>query len=46
MAIGKSGQTGSNATEVLKGATSVRVYPKTNEVFCERRVWEQPHYGV
>jgi hypothetical protein len=33
MAIGKSGQTGSNATEVLKGATSVRVYPKTNEVF-------------
>src|ERR1700688_3775463 len=33
MAIGMSGQTGSNATEVLKGATSVRVYPKTNEVF-------------
>jgi hypothetical protein len=33
MAIGKSGQTGSNATEVLRGATSVRVYPKTNEVF-------------
>jgi hypothetical protein len=33
MAIGQSGQTGSNATEVLKGATSVRVYPKTNEVF-------------
>lgn len=33
MAIGKSGQTGSNATEVLRGATSVRVYRKTNEVF-------------
>src|SRR5437879_199764 len=33
MAIGKSGQTGSNATEVLRGATSVRVYAKTNEVF-------------
>ena len=33
MAIGKSGQTGSNATEVLRGATGVRVYPKTNEVF-------------
>jgi hypothetical protein len=33
MAIGVSGQTGSNATEVLKGATSLRVYPKTNELF-------------
>jgi hypothetical protein len=33
MAIGKSGQTGSNATEVLKGATSVRLYRKTNELF-------------
>jgi hypothetical protein len=33
MAIGQSGQTGSNATEVLRGATSVRVYQKTNEVF-------------
>jgi len=33
MAIGKSGQTGSNATEVLRGATSVRVYRKTNELF-------------
>lgn len=33
MAIGESGQTGSNATEVLRGATSVRVYSKTNEVF-------------
>ena len=33
MAIGKSGQTGSNATEVLKGATNVRYYAKTNEVF-------------
>src|SRR6266481_10091097 len=33
MAIGKSGQTGSNASEVLRGATSVRVYRKTNEVF-------------
>src|SRR6266481_680052 len=33
MAIGKSGQTGSNATEVLKGGTGLRVYPKTNELF-------------
>ncbi len=33
MAIGKSGQTGSNATEVLRGATGLRVYPKTNELF-------------
>ena len=33
MAIGKSGQTGSNATEVLRGATSVRLYRKTNELF-------------
>jgi hypothetical protein len=33
MAIGTSGQTGSNATEVLRGATSLRVYPKTNELF-------------
>ncbi len=33
MAIGKSGQTGSNATEVLRGATSVRFYAKTNELF-------------
>jgi hypothetical protein len=33
MAIGMSGQTGSNATEVLRGATSLRVYPKTNELF-------------
>jgi DNA-binding beta-propeller fold protein YncE len=33
LAIGKSGQTGSNATEVLKGATGLRVYPKTNELF-------------
>jgi hypothetical protein len=28
MAIGKSGQTGSNATEVLRGGTGLRVYPK------------------
>jgi len=33
MAIGKSGQTGSNATQVLKGATRLYVYPKTNELF-------------
>jgi DNA-binding beta-propeller fold protein YncE len=33
MAIGKSGQTGSNKTEVLRGATSIFVYAKTNEVF-------------
>ena len=34
MAIGKSGQTGSNATEVLRGGTGLRVYPKTNELFA------------
>jgi hypothetical protein len=33
MAIGKSGQTGSNATQVLRGGTGLRVYPKTNELF-------------
>jgi hypothetical protein len=33
MAIGKSGQTGSNKTEVLRGATSIFVYAKTNDVF-------------
>jgi DNA-binding beta-propeller fold protein YncE len=33
MAIGESGQTGSNATQVLRGATSLRVYAKTNELF-------------
>lgn len=33
MAIGQSGQTGSNATPVLRGATTVRYYGKTNEVF-------------
>ena len=33
MAIGKSGQTGSNSTEVLRGASGLRVYPKTNELF-------------
>jgi len=33
LAVGKSGQTGSNATEVLKGATGLRVHPKTNELF-------------
>ena len=32
MAIGKSGQTGSNKTEVLRGATSAFYYAKTNEV--------------
>jgi DNA-binding beta-propeller fold protein YncE len=33
MAIGTSGQIGSNATEILNGATSLYVYPKTNELF-------------
>lgn len=33
MAIGTSGQHGSNATEILKGATSLHVDPKTNELF-------------
>ncbi|MGA2364454.1 MAG: hypothetical protein ABSG12_03030 [Steroidobacteraceae bacterium] len=33
MAIGKSGQTGSNKTEVLRGATGLRYYAKTNEIF-------------
>jgi hypothetical protein len=33
MAIGKSGQTGSNKTEVLRGATGLRLNPKTNELF-------------
>ncbi len=33
MAIGKSGQTGSNKTEVLRGATGLHYYGKTNELF-------------
>ena len=33
MAIGKSGQTGSNKTDVLKGATSVFYYARANELF-------------
>ena len=33
MAIGKSGQTGSNKTEVLRGAAGLRINPKTNELF-------------
>ena len=33
MAIGTSNQTGSNATPVLRGATRLFVYPKTNELF-------------
>jgi hypothetical protein len=33
MAIGKSGQTGSNKTEVLRGATGLYYYAKTNELF-------------
>jgi DNA-binding beta-propeller fold protein YncE len=33
MAIGKSGQVGSNKTEVLKGATGLHYYPQTNELF-------------
>jgi hypothetical protein len=32
-AFGKSGQTGSNKTEVLKGATSLFYWSKTNELF-------------
>ncbi len=34
MAIGKGGQIGSNATEVLRGGTGLRVYPKPNELFA------------
>ena len=34
MAIGKSGQTGSNKTEILRGATGLRYYAKTNELFA------------
>jgi hypothetical protein len=33
MKIGQSGQTGSNKTLVLRGATGLRVHPKTNELF-------------
>jgi len=33
MAIGRSGQTGSNKTEVLKGATSLYYWARTNELF-------------
>jgi hypothetical protein len=33
MAIGKSGQVGSNKTEVLRGATSLYYYAKSNELF-------------
>lgn len=33
MAIGKSGQTGSNKTEVLRGATGMHYYAKTDELF-------------
>src|SRR5882672_12585221 len=33
MKIGQSGQVGSNKTLVLKGATGLRVNPKTNELF-------------
>jgi len=33
MAIGKSGQVGSNDSEVLRGAAGLRVHPKTNEIF-------------
>jgi DNA-binding beta-propeller fold protein YncE len=33
LAIGKSGQTGSNKTEVLKGATGLAYWAKTNEIF-------------
>src|SRR6202790_1298226 len=34
MAIGESGQTGSNATEVLRGGTGLRYYAPTNELFA------------
>jgi NHL repeat len=34
MAIGTSGQKGSNKTEVLRGATGLRYYAKTNELFA------------
>jgi DNA-binding beta-propeller fold protein YncE len=33
MAIGKSGQTGSNASDVLSGADGLAYYAKTNELF-------------
>ncbi len=33
MAIGRSGQTGSNKTEVLRGASGLHYYGKTNELF-------------
>src|SRR5499425_1933627 len=33
MAIGKSGQTGSNSTHILKGATDIFVNTKNNEVY-------------
>ena len=33
LAIGKSGQIGSNKTEVLRGATGLYYYAKTNELF-------------
>jgi hypothetical protein len=33
MAIGQSGQTGSNKTEVLRGATGLHYYARTNELF-------------
>jgi hypothetical protein len=33
MKIGQSGQTGSNSTHVLKGATDIFVNPKNNEVY-------------
>ncbi len=34
MAIGKSGQKGSNATEVLRGGTGLRYYAPANEIFA------------
>jgi len=33
MAIGQSGQTGSNSTHILKGATDIFVNTKNNEVY-------------
>jgi DNA-binding beta-propeller fold protein YncE len=33
MKIGQSGQTGSNSTHILKGATDIFVNPKNNEVY-------------
>ena len=46
MAIGKSGQTGSNATQVLKGATGLALLREDERAVRVRRIWEQPRDGV